>query len=132
MKEFIALNQRLTRAWWDAAETTAAASATIAARLPLIAAASTGFGDRHARGETQEMVAEKLKAVAEGAQASAMHTARATISVMLGEAHPVALAHPTVLANHMMDVAEAATAPASSKSARQRQTAVAAPLMTDF
>ena len=107
MKEFLALNQRLASSWWEMAEVGWAASATIAARLPMLAAAATGFGSRQDKRETQEMLAEKIKAATEGAQAGAMQTAKATLKVMIGQSHPTAMAH------HLFDVAEAATRPDS-------------------
>jgi hypothetical protein len=109
MKEFLSLGQRLASSWWEMAEVGWAATATIAARLPIIAAAASGFGSRSAKRETQEMLAEKIQAAAEGAQAGAMQTAKATFRVMTGESHPTAMAH------HMIDVAEAATQPARRK-----------------
>ena len=55
------------------------------------------------------MFAEKIKAATEGAQAGALQTAKATLKVMTGQSHPTAMAH------HMIDVAEAATSPARHK-----------------
>jgi len=109
MDDIFALNRRLARSWWDMTEATFAASATIAARLPIIAAAASGFGSRRAQRETHEMVAEKIMAAAEGAQAGALQTAKATLKVMTGENDPTAMAH------HMFDVADATMRPARRK-----------------
>jgi hypothetical protein len=109
MDDFFAINRRLARSWWDLAEVGFAASATIAARLPMIAATASGFGSASAQRETHEMVAEKIKAAAEGAQAGVLQSAKATLKVMTGQSHPAAMAH------HMIDVAEAATRPARRK-----------------
>ncbi|MBB4196774.1 hypothetical protein CCR94_20845 [Rhodoblastus sphagnicola] len=109
MDDIFALNRRLARSWWDMTEVGWAATVTIAARLPMIAAAATGFGSQRAQRETREMVSEKLMAAAEGAQAGALQTARATFKVMTGDSHPTAMAH------HLIDVAEAATRPAGRK-----------------
>ncbi len=109
MKNLFALHNRLMSSWFEACEINAASLATISARLPLIAAASTGFGDRKARHETQAMVTEKLFAATEGAQAGALETAKVALKVMAGHTHPVAVA------GHFMDVASATTAPARKK-----------------
>ena len=109
MEDFFAINRRLARSWWDMAEVGLAASATIAARLPMLAAAASGFGSASAQRETQEMFAEKFQAAAEGAQAGALQTAKATLKVMTGQSNPAAMAH------HMIDVAEATTSPARHK-----------------
>jgi hypothetical protein len=109
MDQFFSLNKRFTQSWWDMTEVGLAASQTIAARLPMLAAAASGFGSASAQRETREMVAEKIQAVAEGAQAGVLETAKATLRVMTGETHPAAMAH------HMFDVAEAVTQPASLK-----------------
>ena len=109
MDDIFAFHCRLARSWLDMAEVGLAASATIAARLPMIAAAASGFGSQRAQRETQEMVAEKILAATEGAQAGALETARATWKVMTGESHPTAMAH------HMFDVADATTGPARRK-----------------
>jgi hypothetical protein len=109
MNDIFAFNRRLANSWWDLTEVSLAASQTIAARLPMIAAAASGFGSARANRETQEMVAEKIQAAAEGAQAGALQTARATWKMMTGQSHPAAMAH------HMFDVAEAATGPARKK-----------------
>jgi hypothetical protein len=109
MDDIFALNRRLASSWWEMTEISWAASATIAARLPMIAAAASGFGTRRQNRETREMVAEKIKAVTEGAQAGVLQTAKATLKVMTGDSHPTAMAH------HMFDVAEAATRPARRK-----------------
>lgn len=109
MNDIFAFNRRLANSWWDMTEVSLAASQTIAARLPMIAAAATGFGSPHAQRETREMVTEKLQATAEGLQASALQTAKATLQVMMGQVDATAMAH------HMFDVAEAATQPARRK-----------------
>jgi len=109
MNDIFAFNRRLAKSWWDMTEVGLAASQTIAARLPMIAAAASGFGSAHAQRETREMVAEKLRAASEGMQAGALQSAKATLRVMTGESHPAALAH------HFFDVAEAATQPARRK-----------------
>jgi hypothetical protein len=95
--------------WFDVYETNSAAVATISARLPLIAAAASGFGSKHARHETQSMVAEKLLAASEGARAGALESAKVALKVMTGQTHPVEMA------GHMMDVASATTEPARKK-----------------
>ncbi len=109
MKSLFALHNRLLHSCFEAYEVQVATIATISARLPLIAAAATGFGTKHARQETQTMVTEKLHAASEGVQASALETAKVTLKVMTGQSHPVAMA------GHMMDVADAATRPATRK-----------------
>jgi len=109
MKELFALQSRLMRTGLEVVELQAAALATISARLPLLAAAATGFGTKRARRETQVMVTEKFQAASEGAGLGALETAKATMKVLTGDAHPVAMA------SHMMDVAAAATRPARHK-----------------
>lgn len=109
MNDLFALHNRLMSSCFEAWEVQAATLSTIAARLPLIAAAATGFGDKKARHETQAMVTEKLLAASEGAQAGALESAKAALKVMTGHAHPVAVV------GHMMDVAAATTAPARKK-----------------
>jgi hypothetical protein len=109
MKHFWALNNRLVSSWFDVVETNTAAMATISARLPMIAAAATGFGNRDSRRETQSMVTEKLLAASEGAHAGALETAKVALKVMTGQTHPVEVA------GHMMDMAAAATGPARRK-----------------
>jgi hypothetical protein len=109
MKDLFALQNRLMRTCLEAIELQAAVFATISARLPLIAAAATGFGTRRARRETQVMVTEKLEAASKGVELGAIETAKATLKVLTGDAHPVAMA------GHMIDVAAAATRPARHK-----------------
>ncbi len=109
MTDFFKLQFRLWRTWFELSEIYFAAATTISARLPIIARASTGFGDSHARRETRAMVTEKWRAAAEGAEAGALETAKAALKVMSGQAHPVAVA------GSMMDVADAATRPARRK-----------------
>jgi hypothetical protein len=109
MKHLWALNNRLMSSWFDAFETNAAAMTTISARLPMITAAATGFGNKKSRRETHSMVAEKLLAATEGAQAGALESAKVALKVMIGQTHPVEVA------GHMMDMAAAATGPARRK-----------------
>ena len=109
MKSFFALHNRLMRSCFEAYDVQMATITTISARLPLIAAASTGFGTKHARQETQTMVTEKLHAASEGAQAGALETAKVTLKLLTGQTNPVAMA------SHMMDVADATTRPARRK-----------------
>ena len=109
MKTLFALQERLIRTWFEAFEIQVATFSTIYARLPIIAAAATGLGDKHDQRETQDMLTEKLRAVQEGAEAGALQTAKVTWKVLNGDAHPVAIA------GHMMDVAAAATRPAREK-----------------
>jgi hypothetical protein len=109
MKDYFALHGRLMRAGLEMFEVQAAAMATISARLPMLAATATGLGSKRQHRETQVMVAEKLKAASEGAGLGAMETARVTMKVLFGDAHPAAVA------GHMMDVAAAATRPARRK-----------------
>ncbi len=109
MKNLWALHNRLMSSWFDVFETNAAAMTTISARLPLIAAAASGFGNKAARHETRSMVAEKLVAATEGAQAHALESAKVALKVMTGQTHPVEVA------GHMMDMAAAATGPARRK-----------------
>src|SRR5208337_1289799 len=86
-----------------------ATMAIISARLPMIAAAASGFGNRKDHAETQNMVTEKLMAASEGAQAGVLESAKVAWKWMTGESHPVAMA------GHMMDVAAATTRPARRK-----------------
>jgi hypothetical protein len=109
MNDLFALNNRLMSSWFEFCEVTTASFATISARIPLIAAAATGFGDKKARNETQAMVTEKLLAASEGAQAGALESAKVAWKVMFGESHPMAVA------GHIMDVAAATTRPARRK-----------------
>ncbi len=109
MKHLFALHNRLMSSWFELYEVNNDSLMTISARLPLIAAAATGFGNRKARHETQAMVTEKLLAASEGAQAGALETAKVALKVMTGHTHPVAVA------GHFMDVAAATTAPARKK-----------------
>ncbi len=109
MTDFWELQFRLSRSWFEFIEVYFATVATISARLPIIAQASTGFGDHDARREARTMVTEKWRAAAAGAEAGALETAKAALKVMTGQTHPVAVA------GHMMDVADAATRPARRK-----------------
>jgi hypothetical protein len=109
MKNLFALQDRLIRTWFQAWEVQAATFSTIYARMPMIVAAATGFGDKHDHHETEVMVTEKLRAAQEGAHAGALETAKMTWRVLNGDSHPVAMA------GHMMDVADAATGPAHRK-----------------
>jgi hypothetical protein len=109
MKDFISLNNRLMSTWFEFCDVQAATLATISARLPMIAAAASGFGDGKDHAETQNMVTEKLMAVSEGAQAGVFESANVAWKWMTGESHPVAMA------GHMLDVAAAATRPARRK-----------------
>jgi hypothetical protein len=109
MKDLLSLHNRLMRSWFEFCDVQAASMATIAARLPMIAAAASGFGDRKSQDETQNMVMEKLIAVSEGAQAGALESANVVWKWMAGDSHPVAMA------GHFMDVAAAATRPARVK-----------------
>jgi hypothetical protein len=109
MNDLFAFNNRLMRSWFEFCEVNAATFTTIYARLPIIAAAASGFGDKKARNETQDMVTEKLLAASEGAQAGALESAKMAWKVMSGDSHPMAMA------GHMMDVAAAATRPARIK-----------------
>jgi hypothetical protein len=109
MIEIMALQSRLVRSWFELMEIYVATFATISARLPIVGAAASGMGDRQARRETRVMVTEKLRAASQGAEAGALETAKAALKVMTGQNHPVAMA------GHMMDVADAATAPARRK-----------------
>jgi hypothetical protein len=106
MDQLFALQNRLMRTWLQACEVQAATIATISARLPIIAAASSGFGDSHAQRETQVMLTEKLDAASEGAEAGMLETAKWTLKVMMGRSHV------GDVADRMMDVAAAATRPA--------------------
>jgi hypothetical protein len=99
----------MVSSWQEAYDVHEASVTTISARLPIIAAAASGWGGRDAHIETQEMVAEKLKAAAEGAKAGAWASAHVGLKVFWGEALPMAMA------GHIMDVADAATRPARSK-----------------
>ena len=109
MNDFLGLQFRLWRSWVEFVEVTFATVATISARLPIIAQATTGFGDREAHHEARTMVTEKWRAVAAGAEAGALASAKAALKVMTGQTHPVAFA------GHLMDVADAATRPARRK-----------------
>jgi hypothetical protein len=109
MKTMFALQERLIRTWFQTFEVQIATFSTIYARLPIIAAAASGFGDKSDQRETQDMLTEKLQAAQEGAEAGALQTAKMTWKVLNGDAHPVAMA------GHMMDVAAAATRPARKK-----------------
>jgi hypothetical protein len=109
MSELLALQSRMIRSWFEFLEIYLASVATISARMPIIAAAATGFGDPQAQRETRVMVAEKLRAASQGAEAGALESAKAALKVMTGQNHPVAMA------GHMMDVAAAATRPARYK-----------------
>lgn len=109
MKQFFDFQSRLIHSWFQAFEVQAATFATISARLPMIAAASTGFGDSHAQHETQVMVTEKLDAASEGAQAGVWESVKWPLKVLTGQTHP------TAMAEHMMDVAAAVTRPARRK-----------------
>jgi hypothetical protein len=109
MKTIFALQERLIRTWFEALEVQVATFSTIYARLPMIAAAASGFGDKHDHRETQDMVTEKLQAAQECAEAGALQTAKMTWKVLNGDSNPVAMA------GHMMDVAAAATRPARTK-----------------
>ena len=109
MKNLFALQDRLIRSWFQAWEVQAATFSTIYARMPMIVAAASGFGDIHDRNETEVMVTEKLRAAQEGAHAGALETAKMTWRVLSGDSHPVAMA------GHMMDVADATTGPAHRK-----------------
>jgi hypothetical protein len=109
MKSLFALHNRLMRSCFEAYALQIAMITTISARLPMIAATATGFGTKQARRETRVMVTEKLRAASEGAQAGALETAKVTLKVLTGDAHPVAVA------GHMMDVADATMRPANRK-----------------
>lgn len=109
MTEILVLQSRMVRSWFEFFEVYLATCATISARLPIIAAAASGFGDPKAHRETRVMVTEKLRAASQGAEAGALETAKAALKVMTGQTHPVAMA------GHMMDVAAAATRPARRK-----------------
>jgi hypothetical protein len=109
MKDLLSLHNRLMGSWFEFCDVQVASIATISARLPMIAAAASGFGDQQANDETQNMVTEKLIAVAEGAQAGALESAKVAWKWMAGDSHPVAMA------GHFMDVAAAATRPARVK-----------------
>jgi hypothetical protein len=109
MKHLWALHNRLMSSWFDVYETNAAAMTTISARLPMIAAAASGFGDKKSHRETRSMLTEKLMAATEGAQAGALESAKVALKVMTGQTHPVEVA------GHMMDMAAAATGPARKK-----------------
>ena len=78
MKNLFALQDRLIRSWFQAWEVQAATFSTIYARVPMIVAAATGFGDKHDHHETEVMVTEKLRAAQEGAHAGALETAKMT------------------------------------------------------
>jgi hypothetical protein len=109
MTDFLDLQIRFWSAWRELLDVYSATVATISARLPIIASAATGLGDRDARRETQAMAAEKWRAAAEGAEAGALEAGKAALKVMSGQTHPIAIA------GHMMDVAAAATRPARHK-----------------
>ena len=106
MKDLLSLHNRLMSSWFEFCDVQAATLATISARLPMIAAAASGFGDKKANDETQNMVTEKLIAVSEGAQAGALESAKVVWKWMAGESDPVAMA------GHFIDVAAAASRPA--------------------
>ncbi|MCI4677737.1 hypothetical protein K9U39_14240 [Rhodoblastus acidophilus] len=109
MKNLFTLQKRLMRTSFELVEIQTAALTTISARLPMIAAAASGFATEQQRQETHDMVAEKLQAASEGIGLGALQTAKATMKVMTGDADPLAMA------GHMMDVAAAATRPARKK-----------------
>ena len=85
MKTIFALQDRLIRTWFQAWEVQAATFSTIYARMPMIVAAATGFGDEHDHHETEVMVTEKLHAAQEGAHAGALETAKMTWKLLSGE-----------------------------------------------
>jgi hypothetical protein len=109
MSDLFVLQNRLIRTWFELIEVYIATVATVSARMPIIAAAASGFGDKRAHRETQVMVAEKLRAASEGAEAGALESAKVALRVLTGQNHPVAVA------GHMIDVAAAATRPARRK-----------------
>jgi hypothetical protein len=109
MSDLLVLQSRLIRTWFELIEVYFATVATVSARLPIIAAAASGFGNKRAHRETQVMVAEKLRAASEGAEAGALESAKVALRVLTGQNHPVAVA------GHMIDVAAAATRPARRK-----------------
>jgi hypothetical protein len=109
MKDLFSLHNRLMSSWFEFCEVQASSMATISARLPMIAAAASGFGDKKAQAETQNMVTEKLIAVSEGAQAGALESAKVVWKWMAGDSLPLAMA------GQFMDVAAAATRPARVK-----------------
>ena len=87
MKELLDLQSRFFRSWFELWEVYVASVATVSARLPLIAAAASGLGDRQARRETRVMVTEKLRAASQGAEAGALESAKAALKVMTGQNH---------------------------------------------
>jgi len=109
MHDLFSLQKRLFHTSLEAFEIQSAAFTTISARLPMIAAAASGFGTQREQREAQVMVTEKLKAASEGLGLGALETAKATMKVLSGAADPLAMA------GHMIDVAAAATRPARRK-----------------
>ena len=109
MKDLLSLQDRLLNSWLEFCEVQTSSITTMSARLPILVAAASGFGDKEAQDETQNMVTEKLIAVTECAQAGVMESALVAWKWMTGESHPVAVA------GHLMDVAAATTRPARVK-----------------
>ncbi len=109
MKDLFSLHNRLMSSWFEFCDVQTSSMTTISARLPMIAAEATGFGDKKSRTETQNMVTEKLWAASDGALAGIFESANVAWKWMTGESHPMAVA------GHMMDVAAAATRPARIK-----------------
>ncbi|WP_294540204.1 hypothetical protein [uncultured Rhodoblastus sp.] len=109
MKDLFSLQDRLLSSWFEFCEVQTSSITTISARLPILVAAASGFGDKEATDETQNMVTEKLIAVTECAQAAVMESVAVAWKWMTGDSHPVAVA------GHLMDVAEASTRPARVK-----------------
>lgn len=106
MQDLLRLQSRLWRSGLEAFELQTAAFTTISARLPMIAFAASGFGDRAARRETSDMVTEKIAAASEGVGLGAIESAMAAVRIFYGASSPAAMA------GHAIDVAAAATRPA--------------------
>ena len=104
MNDFFALQTKACKHWFDSMDANRHAMTTIAMRLPIMAASS--ISGRPPSQEMQRMVAEKFEATVEGAMDGVLAIGKLATRAMMGKLNP------TLLADGMLDVANATHGPA--------------------
>ena len=104
MDDFFALQTKAFKLWFDSMDANHNAMTTIAMRLPIMAGSS--FSGRPTSPEMQRMISEKFEAALEGAMDGVLASGKLASNAMMGRLNP------TLLADGMVDVANATHRPA--------------------